>query len=188
MFKSNLNNFMKNIGAKLGANAPGITIGLGTGAIIVSAVMVGVATPRAMELIEDAKKAKVKRLENARKKAPEDAVIDEDEELTVVEIIKAGWKPYMPAIMTAAVGIACIVGGTRVNARRNAALAHDRIVGLCMRYIDRGWITQDEYENLHDYLYIPYTDVADDIRSVNKLMKDVENLPVHKTEYKSKER
>ena len=85
--------------------------------------MVGVATPRAMELIEDAKKAKVKRLENARKKAPEDAVIDEDEELTVVEIIKAGWKPYMPAIMTAAVGIACIVGGTRVNARRNAALS-----------------------------------------------------------------
>ena len=123
MFKSNLNNFMKNIGAKLGANAPGITIGLGTGAIIVSAVMVGVATPRAMELIEDAKKAKVKRLENARKKAPEDAVIDKDEELTVVEIIKAGWKPYMPAIMTAAVGIACIVGGTRVNARRNAALS-----------------------------------------------------------------
>ena len=123
MFKSNLNNFMKNIGAKLGANAPGITIGLGTGAIVVSAVMVGVATPRAMELIEDAKKAKVKRLENARKKAPEDAVIDEDEELTVVEIIKAGWKPYMPAIMTAAVGIACIVGGTRVNARRNAALS-----------------------------------------------------------------
>ena len=123
MFKSNLNNFMKHIGAKLGANAPGITIGLGTGAIIVSAVMVGVATPRAMELIEDAKKAKVKRLENARKKAPEDAVIDEDEELTVVEIIKAGWKPYMPAIMTAAVGIACIVGGTRVNASRNAALS-----------------------------------------------------------------
>ena len=123
MFKSNLNNFMKNIGAKLGANAPGITIGLGTGAIVVSAVMVGVATPRAMELIEDAKKAKVKRLENARKKAPEDAVIDENEELTVVEIIKAGWKPYMPAIMTAAVGIACIVGGTRVNARRNAALS-----------------------------------------------------------------
>lgn len=29
----------------------------------------------------------------------------------------------MPAIMTAAVGIACIVGGTRVNARRNAALS-----------------------------------------------------------------
>ena len=57
-----------------------------------------------------------------------------------------------------------------------------------MQYIERGWITQDEYENLHDYLYIPYTDVADDIRSVNKLMKDVDNLPVHKTGYKSKER
>lgn len=67
-------------------------------------------------------------------------------------------------------------------------LAHDRIIWLGMQYIERGWITQEEYENLHDYLYMPYTDVADDTRSVNKLMKDVENLPVHKTEYKSKER
>lgn len=123
MFKTNLNNFMKNIGAKLGANAPGITIGLGTGAILVAGVMVGVATPKAMDLIEDAKEAKIKRLENARKKAPEDAIIEEDEELTWVEIVKAGWKPYAPAIMTAVVGVACIVGGTRANARRNAALS-----------------------------------------------------------------
>ena len=36
-------------------------------------------------------------------------------------------------------------------------LAHDRIVALGMTYIERGdWITQDEYENLNDYLYKPY--------------------------------
>lgn len=35
-------------------------------------------------------------------------------------------------------------------------LAHDRIVHLGMVYIDRGYITQDEYENLNDYLYAPY--------------------------------
>lgn len=123
MSKLNLSNFAKNISAKLGANAPGITIGLGTGAILVAGVMVGVATPKAMKLIEDAQAAKTKRFEQMREKAPDDAVMDETDELTWVEIIKAGWKPYAPAIMTAVVGVACIVGGTRANARRNAALS-----------------------------------------------------------------
>ena len=36
-------------------------------------------------------------------------------------------------------------------------LAHDRILYLGMSYLERGdWITRDEYENLHDYLYVPY--------------------------------
>lgn len=123
MSKLNLSNFAKNISAKLGANAPGITIGLGTGAILVAGVMVGVATPKAMKLIEDAQVAKTKRFEQMKEKAPDDAVMEETDELTWVEIIKAGWKPYAPAIMTAVVGVACIVGGTRANARRNAALS-----------------------------------------------------------------
>lgn len=123
MSKLNLSNFAKNISAKLGANTPGITIGLGTGAILVAGVMVGVATPKAMKLIEDAQVAKTKRFEKMKEKAPDDAVMDETDELTWVEIIKAGWKPYAPAIVTAVVGVACIVGGTRANARRNAALS-----------------------------------------------------------------
>ena len=32
-------------------------------------------------------------------------------------------------------------------------LAHDRILYLGMVYIERGFITQDEYENLYQYLY-----------------------------------
>ena len=37
-------------------------------------------------------------------------------------------------------------------------LAHDRILYLANQYLQRGdWITVDEYENLHDYLFIPYT-------------------------------
>ena len=35
-------------------------------------------------------------------------------------------------------------------------LAHDRIIHLGMTYVQRGEITQDEYENLNDYLYAPY--------------------------------
>ena len=35
-------------------------------------------------------------------------------------------------------------------------LAHDRILFLGTQYINRGYITNSEYENLHDYLYKPY--------------------------------
>lgn len=35
-------------------------------------------------------------------------------------------------------------------------LGHDRITFLGMCYINRGYITKDEYEDLVNYLYIPY--------------------------------
>lgn len=67
-------------------------------------------------------------------------------------------------------------------------LAHDRIIWLGMQYVERGWITQDEYENLHDYLFIPYSEAATAYDgSAAKVMKDVDNLPIHKTGYKRKE-
>lgn len=57
-------------------------------------------------------------------------------------------------------------------------LAHDRIVYLGMQYIERGYITQDEYENLHDYLYIPYEAMGGN-GSAKKVMDEVEKLPMH---------
>ena len=39
-------------------------------------------------------------------------------------------------------------------------LAHDRITHLGMAYLTRGYITQDEYENLNDYLYQPYEKIC----------------------------
>ena len=59
-------------------------------------------------------------------------------------------------------------------------LAHDRIVYLGMSYIDRGWITQDEYENLHDYLYKPYEKMGGN-GSAKKVMSEVHKLPIHKS-------
>lgn len=58
-------------------------------------------------------------------------------------------------------------------------LGHDRIVHLGMVYIDRGWITEDEYENLHDYLYLPYTKLGGN-GSAKKVMQDVAKLPMRK--------
>lgn len=56
-------------------------------------------------------------------------------------------------------------------------LAHDRILFLGMSYIERGYITQDEYENLHDYLYIPYEQMGGN-GSAKRVMTEVDRLPI----------
>ena len=58
-------------------------------------------------------------------------------------------------------------------------LAHDRIVHLGMVYVDRGYITQDEYENLNDYLYAPYEKMGGN-GSAKRVMEEVRRLPMHK--------
>lgn len=57
-------------------------------------------------------------------------------------------------------------------------LAHDRIIWLGMKYIDRGYITQDEYENLRVYLFEPYQAYGGN-GSAAKVMMDVDKLPMH---------
>lgn len=61
-------------------------------------------------------------------------------------------------------------------------LAHDRIIFLGMKYIERGWISQDEYENLHDYLYKPYEKLGGN-GSAQKVMIEVNKLPIHTSTY-----
>ena len=56
-------------------------------------------------------------------------------------------------------------------------LAHDRIVYLSMKYIERGWIFHDEYENLRVYLYDPYIEMGGNGAS-NRLMSEVNKLPI----------
>ena len=62
-------------------------------------------------------------------------------------------------------------------------LAHDRIMCLGMRYIDRGWISRDEYENLNDYLYIPYEKLGGN-GSAKRIMEEVRRLPIHNADFK----
>lgn len=56
-------------------------------------------------------------------------------------------------------------------------IGHDRIMTLGLSYIQRGYITADEYENLHDYLYLPYVENGGN-GSAKRLMNEVENLPI----------
>ena len=57
-------------------------------------------------------------------------------------------------------------------------LGHDRIVYLGMNYIERGYITKDEYENLNDYLYKPYAKMGGN-GSAKRIMNEIDKLPIH---------
>lgn len=54
---------------------------------------------------------------------------------------------------------------------------HDRVIYLGSKYIQRGGITKDEYENLYDYIYLPYKALGGN-GMAEKIMKDVDSLPI----------
>ena len=55
-------------------------------------------------------------------------------------------------------------------------IAHIELVFFGMQYLERGWITRDEYETMQD-LYKPYVKLGGN-GSGRKIMKEVENLPI----------
>lgn len=69
-----------------------------------------------------------------------------------------------------------------VKSQMLIGLAHDRIIFLGMKYIERGWISQDEYENLRDYLYKPYEKLGGN-GSAQKVMIEVNKLPIRTSTY-----
>lgn len=90
--------------------------------------------------------------------------------------------PLVVAVLTSS-GLWAVVArrADKGDAQRKmlVGLAHDRIVHLGMVYVDRGYVTQDEYENLNDYLYAPYEKMGGN-GSAKRVMEEVRRLPMHK--------
>ena len=63
-------------------------------------------------------------------------------------------------------------------------LGHDRIIYLGLCYIEKGWISQDEYENLQDYLYKPYEQMGGN-GSARKIMDEVNKLEIRRSVHTS---
>lgn len=105
MTKAHVANFFKGVQKTVSKHSPEILTGLGIGGMVTATVLAVKATPKALKLIEEKKR--------------EERV----DELTVVNTVKATWKCYLPATITGATSIACLVGASSVSARRNAALA-----------------------------------------------------------------
>ena len=58
-------------------------------------------------------------------------------------------------------------------------LAYSEIIRRCERYIDRGFVSSDEYNELHRYLYEPYHNMGGN-GTAERLMAEVKNLPTTK--------
>lgn len=110
MAKINFSKLLKDTQAVLSKHSPEILTGIGIAGMITTTILAVKATPEALELLERAK--------NKKMETPED-----EPKLTAVETVKAAWKPYVPAAIVGVTSTACLIGGTRVSLRRNAALA-----------------------------------------------------------------
>jgi len=103
-------------------------------------------------------------------------------DITSVQILQI-IIPVVIAVITSS-GFWIFVGSRRdrkgYQTELLVGLAHDRIVSLGMAFVTRGWITQDEYENLNLYLYRPYEKMGGN-GSVRRIMLEVDKLPIRRS-------
>lgn len=106
---------MKKVAAKKAAesfwrsvkkHSPTILTGVGIAGMITTTFLAVQATPKALRLLEEKK-----------------ADISETEKLPPIEVVKAAWKVYVPAVLTGILSTVCLIGANSVNQRRGAALA-----------------------------------------------------------------
>lgn len=108
MSKMNLSKIVKSAKSTLMKHSPEILTGIGIAGMITTTVMAVKATPKALDLMAELKK-----------KHGEDT----DRKEMGKEIVKNVAPVYIPATITGALSIACLIGASSVNSKRNAALA-----------------------------------------------------------------
>jgi hypothetical protein len=116
MAKPNIAHFFKSVQVGMSKHSPEILTGIGIAGMIATTVVAVKATPKAIRLIEQAQ------LEKGRELGTDEESL-EPIKLTPMETVKTCWKCYIPAVVTGVSSVACLVGASAVNARRNAALA-----------------------------------------------------------------
>ena len=107
MCNSKLSTVFKTVKTFAANHSPEILTGIGIAGMVTTTVLAVKATPKALKDIEEF----------------EETVLSEDEKIKPIDAIKVTWKYYLPAAITGTVSIACLIGASSVNARRNAALA-----------------------------------------------------------------
>lgn len=99
--------------------------------------------------------------------------------------------PWIQMLLTAIVSVLASSGfwayfqskheDKSARTRLLVGLAHDRILQSGMFYVNRGYVTIDEYENLHEYLYKPYKELGGN-GTAEKVMEELKALPHTKPE------
>lgn len=109
MNKQNITGLVKTIQTSVVKHSPEILTGIGIAGMVTTTIFAVKVTPKALDLIAKAE--------------DENDTYGDGEPLTKIEIIRVAWKPYIPAALTCIASIACLIGASSVNFRRNAALA-----------------------------------------------------------------
>ena len=104
MQKPNLTKICRSVKTATVKHSPEILTGIGIAGMATTTIMAVRATPKAIRLLDEEK-----RRQQADKLEP-------------MDVAKIAWKCYIPAAVTGTVSIACLIGASSVNARRNAAL------------------------------------------------------------------
>lgn len=107
MKKTNITSFIKSAQTILSKHSPEILTGLGIAGMVTTTILAVKATPKAVGKIKDY----------------EDSILCDHEKIKPIDAVKLIWKYYIPAAVTGTVSIACLIGASSVNVRRNAALA-----------------------------------------------------------------
>jgi Family of unknown function (DUF6353) len=110
----------KSIGQYTSKNSPTILSGAAVAGVIATAVLAVRATPKALAELAGQQMDKE---DGAFTKGLPPEEVDKVSGLSTKEIVKATWKFYIPAALTGAATIACIIGANQIGARRYAALA-----------------------------------------------------------------
>lgn len=122
MQKPNLTKVFNGVKIATVKHSPEILMGIGITGMVTTTVMAVRATPKALMLIETEKRKLNHELLEEAKKSGSD-VCNQITRLEAIDLVKVTWKCYIPAGITGIVSIACLIGASSVNARRNAALA-----------------------------------------------------------------
>ena len=117
----NFNLIVNDVKTTLSKHAPEILTGIGIAGMITTTVLAVRATPKALSLIDAKKQEVFDDLDPAE--IPSNNTNYNEIQLKPIEVIKVAWKPYIPAAVTGVTSVACLIGASSVNARRNAVLA-----------------------------------------------------------------
>ena len=102
-----MNQTVNNIKEGIVRESPTILTAFGVTGVITTAILAARAAPLSMELIEsEAYRRKIR-----------------DSELELMEKVKAGWTPYIPAAISGVLTVVCILSANSIHSKRNAAIA-----------------------------------------------------------------
>lgn len=105
MGKPNVSKFFRDAWSVVSEHSPQILTGIGIAGMLTTTALAVKATPKALRAIEE--------------KQREEGV----DKLPLKDVAKATWKCYIPAGVTCAASVVCLIGAQSVNGRRNTALA-----------------------------------------------------------------